>query len=114
VLLSDAVVCTDYADAQPGELVTECLAYMVSADGQAAESAGSAPMSADLRETVSEIVATISEGTGHEGGSPAPDKGESTAIRPCWLGALPLDSGDLDKLDQRGGCSISVRVARSA
>ncbi len=89
---------------------------VVSADGQAqaAESAGSAPMSADLRETVSEIMTTISEGTGHEGGPPAPDKGDSTAIRPTREYVVTWDSGDLDKLDQRGGCSISVGLLAHA
>ncbi|MFO7691313.1 MAG: phosphate ABC transporter substrate-binding protein PstS [Cryobacterium sp.] len=62
VLVSYAIVCTEYADAQQGELVKEYVTYLVSAAGQAeaAASAGSAPMSSDLQETVTAIVATIS------------------------------------------------------
>lgn len=51
VLISYAIACTEYADAEQGALVKAYLEYVVSAEGQqaAADNAGSAPISDDLR-----------------------------------------------------------------
>ncbi|WAC66567.1 phosphate ABC transporter substrate-binding protein PstS [Agrococcus sp. SL85] len=51
VLISYAIACTEYADAEQGALVKAYLEYVVSAEGQqaAADNAGSAPISEDLR-----------------------------------------------------------------
>lgn len=61
VLVSYAIVCTDYADAAKGELVKSYVGYMASADGQkeAAVSAGAAPLSAELQSKVAAVIATI-------------------------------------------------------
>ena len=61
VLVSYAIVCTEYADAAQGELVKAYVSYMASAEGQAeAEaSAGAAPMSAELQDKVAAVLATI-------------------------------------------------------
>jgi len=61
VLVSYAIVCTDYADKAKAELVKSYVGYMASADGQAeaAKSAGAAPLSADLQAKVAAVVATI-------------------------------------------------------
>lgn len=61
VLVSYAIVCTEYADAAQGELVKAYVSYMASAEGQAeaATSAGAAPLSDDLQAKVAEILASI-------------------------------------------------------
>lgn len=61
VLVSYAIVCTEYADAAQGELVKSYVGYMASPEGQAtaAESAGAAPLSAELSAKVAAVVATI-------------------------------------------------------
>ena len=58
VLVSYSIACTSYADANTGKLVKAFLSYLASEQGQAlaAQSAGSAPISAGLR---SEIQASI-------------------------------------------------------
>lgn len=61
VLVSYAIVCTEYADAAQGELVKAYVGYMASAEGQAeaAASAGAAPMSSALQDKVAAVLATI-------------------------------------------------------
>ncbi|MEC5186019.1 phosphate transport system substrate-binding protein [Cryobacterium sp. MP_3.1] len=61
VLVSYLIACEDYPDADQAELVAAYLAYVASPDGQAAaaESAGSAPLSADFSDRVLEAVASI-------------------------------------------------------
>src|SRR5699024_1670955 len=54
VLVSYAVACMEYTDANEGQLVTEFLRYTASEEGQeqAASAAGSAPISAELRSDI--------------------------------------------------------------
>jgi len=61
VLVSYAVVCTEYADAEQGALVKEYVSYMASEAGQAeAEaSAGAAPLSAEQQANVAAVLETI-------------------------------------------------------
>lgn len=61
VLVSYGIACAEYKDSAQGELVREYLSYVASEEGQqaAAESAGSAPLSATLRDKVLAAVATI-------------------------------------------------------
>ncbi len=61
VLVSYGIACAEYKDAAVGGLVREYLTYVASEEGQqaAAESAGSAPLSATLRDKVLAAVATI-------------------------------------------------------
>ncbi|TFD95291.1 phosphate ABC transporter substrate-binding protein PstS [Cryobacterium lactosi] len=61
VLVSYALVCTEYADAEQGTLVKEYVSYMASEDGQAeaAASAGAAPLSADLQSKVAAVLETV-------------------------------------------------------
>jgi phosphate transport system substrate-binding protein len=61
VLVSYAIVCTEYADAAQGELVKAYVSYMTSAEGQAeaAASAGAAPMSVELQDRVAAALATV-------------------------------------------------------
>ncbi len=61
VLVSYAVVCTEYADAEQGALVKEYVSYMASEAGQevAASSAGAAPLSSDLQSKVAAVLATL-------------------------------------------------------
>jgi phosphate transport system substrate-binding protein len=61
VLVSYAVVCTEYAKPAQGELVKAYVSYMASADGQAvaASAGGAAPLSADLAGKVAKVLATI-------------------------------------------------------
>jgi phosphate transport system substrate-binding protein len=61
VLVSYAVVCTEYADATQGELVKAYVSYMASAEGQAdaAESAGAAPLTSELQEKVATVLESI-------------------------------------------------------
>ncbi|MEQ1735684.1 MAG: phosphate ABC transporter substrate-binding protein PstS [Rhodoglobus sp.] len=61
VLVSYSIVCSEYADAAQGELVKAYIAYITSAEGQqvAADSAGAAPLSADLSAKVADALATV-------------------------------------------------------
>jgi phosphate transport system substrate-binding protein len=61
VLVSYAIVCTEYADAAQGELVKEYVGYMASEKGQAeaAKSAGAAPLSSDLQKKVAAVLASV-------------------------------------------------------
>ena len=61
VLVSYAVVCTEYADPAQAELVKAYVGYMASAEGQAeAEaSAGAAPMTTELQDKVAAVLETI-------------------------------------------------------
>lgn len=61
VLVSYAIVCTEYADADQAELVKAYVGYMTSEEGQAeAEaSAGAAPMTTELQEKVAAVLETI-------------------------------------------------------
>lgn len=61
VLVSYAIVCTEYADAEQGELVKNYVGFMASEEGQteAAASAGAAPLSSELQAKVAEVVASI-------------------------------------------------------
>ncbi len=61
VLVSYAIVCTDYADAKQGELVKNYVGFMASVEGQqeAAASAGAAPLSAELQAKVADVIASI-------------------------------------------------------
>lgn len=64
VLISYSVVCLAYEDADEGELVTSFLSYVASPEGQqaAADSAGSAPISEELRADVTAALAAIEVG----------------------------------------------------
>lgn len=61
VLVSYLIACEEYPDADQAELVSAYLAYVASPDGQAAaaQSAGSAPLSADFSDRVLEAVDSI-------------------------------------------------------
>jgi phosphate transport system substrate-binding protein len=61
VLVSYAVVCEEYADAEKGALVKEYVGYMASEEGQAeaATSAGAAPLSADQQANVAKVLEAI-------------------------------------------------------
>ncbi len=61
VLVSYTMACTQYEDAETGALVKAFLTYVASEEGQAAaaDAAGSAPISADIRTAVMEIVDSI-------------------------------------------------------
>jgi len=61
VLVSYSIVCSEYADAAQGELVKAYIGYITGAEGQqvAADSAGAAPLSADLQAKVADALATI-------------------------------------------------------
>ena len=62
VLVSYLIGCEQYADAANVELVKAYFSYIVSEEGQkvAAEAAGSAPISADLRAKIEPAIASIS------------------------------------------------------
>ena len=62
VLVSYLVGCAEYSDAANAELVKEYFSYIVSEEGQnvAAEAAGSAPISAELRSKIEPAIAAIS------------------------------------------------------
>lgn len=64
VLVSYHIVCSNYSDAQQGELVKDFVGYVISEEGQAgsADAAGSAPISADLRAAAEESLASITTG----------------------------------------------------
>lgn len=61
VLVSYAIGCVEYADAEVGKLVGAYVSYLVSADGQqtAASAAGSAPLTDAVRSEASAIAAQI-------------------------------------------------------
>jgi len=61
VLVSYAITCTEYADAEQGSLVKAYIGSMASADGQAeaAKSAGAAPLSTELQDKVAAVIETI-------------------------------------------------------
>ncbi|MFT3887830.1 MAG: phosphate ABC transporter substrate-binding protein PstS [Arachnia sp.] len=61
VLVSYGIACAEYKDAAKGELVKSYLTYVTSEEGQAAaaESAGSAPIGAALRDKIQAAIATI-------------------------------------------------------
>ena len=61
VLVSYILACTEYTEAGTGELVKAYVSYLVSEEGQAeaAASAGSAPLSADLAAKAAAAIATI-------------------------------------------------------
>ena len=62
VLVSYLIGCEQYADAANAELVKAYFGYIISEEGQqvAAEAAGSAPISADLRSKIEPAIASIS------------------------------------------------------
>ena len=61
VLVSYAIACAEYKDTAQGALVKDYLSYIASEEGQSAAeaSAGSAPLSASLREKVLAAIDTI-------------------------------------------------------
>ncbi|MGC1208416.1 MAG: phosphate ABC transporter substrate-binding protein PstS [Ornithinimicrobium sp.] len=64
VLVSYHIVCTEYADAAKADLVKDFVGYVISEEGQqaAAEAAGSAPISEDLRGKAEESLSMVSGG----------------------------------------------------
>ncbi|MBL3698831.1 phosphate ABC transporter substrate-binding protein PstS [Leucobacter luti] len=62
VLVSYLIGCESYADPANSELVKEYFTYIVSEEGQqvAADAAGSAPISSDLRDKITPAIAAIS------------------------------------------------------
>ena len=64
VLTSYMVACSSYEDAEQGELVKAYISYILSEEGQAeaADNAGSAPLSAELSEEAQGIIDGISVG----------------------------------------------------
>jgi phosphate transport system substrate-binding protein len=61
VLVSYAIACQEYADAEDAELVKEYLSYIASEDGQqvAVDAAGAAPLSSALSEKVATAIESI-------------------------------------------------------
>lgn len=61
VLVSYAIVCTEYAEPAKAELVKAYVGYLASAEGQAeaAKSAGAAPMSTELQDKVAAVLETV-------------------------------------------------------
>jgi phosphate transport system substrate-binding protein len=61
VLVSYAIVCTEYAKPAQGELVKAYVTYMASPEGQkvAASAGGAAPLSTELSDKVAAVLATI-------------------------------------------------------
>ncbi len=61
VLVSYAIVCTEYADAAKAELVKAYVGYMASTEGQtvAASAGGAAPLSADLADKVAAVIKAV-------------------------------------------------------
>lgn len=61
VLVSYAIVCQEYADADQGELVKNYVGYLASEAGQAtaAEQAGSAPLSSELADKVTAALESV-------------------------------------------------------
>lgn len=64
VLVSYHLVCSNYSDANNGNMVKSFLSYVISPEGQAsaAESAGSAPISDDLRTKAQAAIDSITTG----------------------------------------------------
>ena len=64
VLVSYQIACSKYADAAQADLVKGFLTYTTSADGQqaAAQAAGSAPLSDELRSQITPAVSGITAG----------------------------------------------------
>ncbi len=64
VLVSYHIVCSEYADAAKADLVKDFVGYVLSEDGQqaAADAAGSAPISDDLRGKAEESLSMVSGG----------------------------------------------------
>ena len=64
VLVSYHIVCTEYDDAATADLVTNFVTYVASEDGQtaAAEAAGSAPISDDLRGQIEDSLEMVNGG----------------------------------------------------
>lgn len=64
VLVSYHIVCSEYSEAATADLVTDFVGYVVSEDGQqaAAEAAGSAPISDQLRGQVQSSLEMVSGG----------------------------------------------------
>jgi phosphate transport system substrate-binding protein len=64
VLVSYHIVCSSYDDAETAEKVTDFVTYVASEDGQqaAADAAGSAPISEDLRGQIEESLGMVSGG----------------------------------------------------
>ncbi|TQL49813.1 phosphate ABC transporter substrate-binding protein PstS [Ornithinicoccus hortensis] len=64
VLVSYHIACTSYEDAQTGEVVKDFLTYVISEDGQAAaaEAAGSAPISDEVRAQATTAIEGITVG----------------------------------------------------
>lgn len=65
VLVSYMIACQTYEDAEEAELVKSFLSYVVSEEGQqtAADSAGSAPVSAEFSEQATAAIETITAGS---------------------------------------------------
>jgi len=61
VLVSYALVCNEYADAEQGALVKAYVSYIASAKGQtvAEDAAGVAPLTAELEASVAAVLATV-------------------------------------------------------
>jgi len=61
VLVSYAIVCNEYADAEQGALVKAYVEYLASPEGQtvAQEAAGIAPLSSELSDNVAAVLATV-------------------------------------------------------
>ncbi|TFB48864.1 phosphate ABC transporter substrate-binding protein PstS [Cryobacterium tagatosivorans] len=61
VLVSYAIVCTEYADADQAALVKAYVGYMAGAEGQAeaAKSAGAAPLSTELQDKVAAVLKAV-------------------------------------------------------
>ena len=61
VLVSYIIACQEYEDAEAAAVVKAYVSYLASAEGQAtaAESAGAAPLAADLSAKVAAAIATI-------------------------------------------------------
>jgi phosphate transport system substrate-binding protein len=61
VLVSYAIACQEYADAEDAELVKAYLSYIASEDGQqvAVDAAGAAPLSSELSEKVATAIESI-------------------------------------------------------
>jgi phosphate transport system substrate-binding protein len=64
LLASYVVACPTYSDKATADIIKGFLSYVVSSDGQqaAAQTAGSAPLSADLSKKAGDLVSQISAG----------------------------------------------------
>ncbi len=64
VLVSYHIVCSEYSDPATADMVKDFVGYVISADGQqaAADAAGSAPISDDLRSQAEESLSMVSGG----------------------------------------------------